>query len=77
MGDQLVDIDRIFTIPGDLENKITIRNGCECEELICARSDPFENFFSLVLKGDLDFSSMKDNLLSNSRGISALTEQMK
>ncbi len=74
---KIIDIDRIFTIPGDYENNIIVKKGNDIKKLKCPKSDPFENFFNLVLEQKLNFKKHSDNLLRNAEGIAKIMELIK
>lgn len=62
-----IEIERIFTLPGDEANTIKIRSGGEKSELGISASDMFANFFESVFSSieTEDFSAYSKNLLSN------------
>jgi NDP-hexose-3-ketoreductase len=76
-SDQIVDLERIFTIPSDHANELSIRRGLESDRLTCIQSDPFENFFKLVLEGRINFTLARQSLLANAKGIDNLKEQLR
>jgi len=76
-ADQMVDVERFFTIPGNFENEIQLRRGLVNETHHCGKSDPFENFFRLVLEGRMDFDEAKHNLMANATGITCLKEYLQ
>jgi dTDP-3,4-didehydro-2,6-dideoxy-alpha-D-glucose 3-reductase len=62
LGDNIcVDIDRVFTIPKEYENKIIVRSKNKSRELIAPKSDCFVNFFNYILKSIKSDSISKIN----------------
>jgi len=76
-SDQIVDLERIFTITGNHSNELSIRRGLESDQLICIQSDPFETFFKLVLEERMNFTLARRSLLANAKGIDNLKEQLE
>jgi predicted dehydrogenase len=76
-SEQIVDLERIFTIPSDHPNELSVKRGLELDRLTCIQSDPFETFFKLVLEEQIDFSLAQRSLLANAMGIDNLKEQLQ
>jgi len=68
LGENLyIDVDRIFTIPEDLKNKITVRSKNKTFEVFCTEANTFEMYLKVVfLTLELgDYSELYSDMLND------------